>query len=64
MRNNVYMQTIGGKLGQYGANEHSEPPILTFDDHSDTIIRETFGDAKAQVFGISRYLAFRKNINR
>ncbi len=34
MHHNTYVQHQGGLLGQYGANEVSEPPILPFDEAS------------------------------
>ena len=52
MTRNVYVQTLGQTLGQYGANEEAEPPVLPFDDHAEEEIVERFGDAGARVFGV------------
>lgn len=52
MERNVYVQTLGMMLGQYGANETAEPPVLPFDDRAETEIVQRFGDTDAQVFGI------------
>ena len=52
MHGNTYIQTLGNPLGQYGANEIAEPPVLTFDENADRTITEVFGDRDAQVYYI------------
>ena len=47
---NVYVQTLGGKLGQYGANESAEPPVLPFGERAEEYVRDVFRDEGAQVF--------------
>ena len=49
MEQNVYVQTLGGTLGQYGANESAEPPVLPFDGQAEDFVRDVFHDAEAQV---------------
>ncbi len=46
---NTYIQNEGGLLGQYGANELSEPSVLSFDRDAETKIRAVFGDENAKV---------------
>ena len=50
MEGNTYVQTAGRPLGQYGANETAEPPILVFNADAEKIIREQFGDENAVVY--------------
>ena len=52
MTNNVYVQTVKGLLGQFGANDVIEPPLLPFDDDAERTITEIFEETKPQVFGI------------
>lgn len=52
MRGNTYVQSLGGMLGQYGANQEKEPPVLTFDENAEASVRELFGDAAAEIFYI------------
>ncbi len=52
MSGNTYVQTLGGSLGQYGANQEKEPPILTFDENAEASVKELFGDAEAEIFYI------------
>jgi hypothetical protein len=52
MYRNTYIQTLGATLGQYGANEVSEPEILSFDDTADKKIKEIFGDREAVIWYI------------
>ena len=52
MARNIYVQTLRQTLGQYGANEAAEPPVLPFDDRAEEEIVGRFGDAGARVFGI------------
>ena len=49
MDGNTYVQNAGRPLGQYGANEEAEPPVLVFDEHAEDVIRENFGDKNAVV---------------
>lgn len=50
MQSNTYVQHRGGWLGQYGANEEAEPPILLFDDGAEDAIRQVMGETDAKVF--------------
>lgn len=50
MSGNVYIQHLGGTLGQYGANEASEPEILMFDINSPKHIQSIFSDTEAKVY--------------
>ena len=52
MYDNIYIQHIGGMIGQYGANEVEEPPIEIFDENAEDIILNVWGDRNAQVWGI------------
>ena len=49
MNHNVYIQNVGGMLGQYGENENGEPKIITFDENTEETIKYVFKDAKAKV---------------
>ena len=49
LQGNTYIQYADGLLGQYGANETAEPPVLPFDEAAAQRIAQTFGDADAQV---------------
>jgi len=49
---NIYIQDIGGKIGQYGANEIAEPENLVFDENAEKKINEVFGDKTAKVYYI------------
>lgn len=49
MSGNTYVQHKGGMLGQYGANEVSEPPILRFDDTVKDTVEHVFGDEDAHI---------------
>ena len=49
MNHNVYIQNVGGMLGQYGENENGEPKIITFDENAKETIKYVFKDAKAKV---------------
>ena len=35
MHDNIYIQHLGGKIGQYGANEIEEPENLSFDEKAE-----------------------------
>lgn len=50
MLGNTYIQNVGGMLGQYGATEHSEPPILMFDDTVEETIQDVFKDEDANIY--------------
>jgi hypothetical protein len=50
MYNNTYIQYHGNLLGQFGANEKAEPPILPFDEKAATEIATRFGDKNARVY--------------
>ena len=52
MHDNIYIQHLGGKIGQYGANEIEEPENLSFDEKAEQKITEVFGDKNAQVYWI------------
>ena len=50
MESNTYLQEEGLCLGQYGANEIVEPPVLPFDENAEETIRMVFGETGAHVF--------------
>jgi len=52
MYGNTYVQYVGNPIGQYGANEVAEPPILTFDEQAEQTIADVFGDRDAKVYKI------------
>lgn len=52
MAHNVYVQTTGGLLGQYGANDVTEPPILPFDSHAEETVTGIWGDTDARVIEV------------
>ncbi len=52
MYRNTYIQTLGNPLGQYGANEIAEPPVVIFDENAERSIAEIFGDRDAQLYTI------------
>lgn len=54
LERNVYVQVIGETLGQYGANEQTEPPILPFDENADQTIQNIFHDQGASVYGVQK----------
>ncbi len=45
---NTYIQHEDGMLGQYGANEKGEPPIIMFSD-AKSAITDVFGDKSAKI---------------
>lgn len=49
MQENVYVQDMGGMLGQYGGKEKGEPPILPFDGNVAETIKDVLGDTSAHV---------------
>ncbi|MBQ9807056.1 MAG: right-handed parallel beta-helix repeat-containing protein [Clostridia bacterium] len=54
MNGNTYIQHAGMMLGQYGANETAEPPILRFDGQIEETVRNTLGDRNACVLVIEK----------
>lgn len=50
MSANTYLQDNGGMIGQYGANEVSEPEIAIFDASADEKIEKIFKDSGARVY--------------
>ena len=50
MQKNIYIQTVGGMLGQYGAKKDYEPPIEYFDEDRERTVREVLGDKDALIF--------------
>ena len=52
MHDNTYIQHLGGRIGQYGANEIEEPENLIFDENAEQKISEVFGDKNAKVYVI------------
>lgn len=52
MCENTYIQKAGLPLGQYGANEVEEPPILSFDEDAEKKIAEIFNDENAKVYSL------------
>lgn len=52
MRDNTFIQHLGGMIGQYGGNEQQEPAILTFDEKAEETIRTVLGDQTAKVYYI------------
>ena len=54
MYENTYIQHIGLSLGQYGANEISEPANMVFDEIADRRIADVLGDRDAKIYYIKR----------
>ena len=52
MQNNTYIQKLGHTLGQYGANEVAEPPVLSFCENAEQDIKAVFGDKNAKIYYI------------
>ena len=52
MHDNVYIQHLGGKIGQYGGNAVAEPENLAFDEQAEEKINNVFGDKSATVYVI------------
>ena len=50
MSRNVYIQKLGGMIGQYGGKESGEPPILPFDENAEDTIKNTLGEKDAKVY--------------
>lgn len=53
LRDNLYLQSLGLPLGQYGANELAEPEILTFDKGAAKTIHSVFGDKSAKILYVN-----------
>ena len=52
MYGNIYVQTLGGRIGQYGGNENGEPENLLFDDKAEEKIKTVFGEENPIVYFI------------
>jgi hypothetical protein len=52
MWENTYIQKLGHTLGQYGANQTTEPPVLSFVENSTEYVTNIFGDKNAKVYYI------------
>ena len=52
MERNIYMQHKDGTLGQYGANEISEPDVEMFGDNVKEIIENVFKDNGAKIHAL------------
>ena len=52
MYGNTYIQTLGGKIGQYGANEVKEPENLIFDENAEEKIKKDFCEEDPTVYYI------------
>ena len=52
MSRNIYIQDLGGMIGQYGGKEQGEPPVLTFDKNAETTIKDILGDKTATVVAL------------
>ena len=49
---NTYIQSLGGMVGQFGANEIKEPDIVLFDENAEESINGIFKDKTANVYYI------------
>ncbi len=49
MQGNIYIQNLGGMLGQYGGKEQGEPPVIPFDNDVARKIQDTLGDKEAVI---------------
>ena len=49
LEGNTFIQYPGGLLGQYGASQTAEPPVLPFDENAAETVRSVFKDAQATV---------------
>lgn len=52
MYNNTYIQTLGGKIGQYGGNEIAEPENLVFGMDAEEKIKTVFKEENPTVYFI------------
>lgn len=50
MYDNIYIQNMGGMIGQYGGNEEQEPAVLIVDAHFEETIKNVFKDKSAKTF--------------
>lgn len=50
MYDNTYIQKLGGIMGQFGANEEKEPPLVMFDKNIQKNINEVFKDKIAKIY--------------
>lgn len=50
MQGNTYVQHLGGRLGQYGANDIEEPENMVFDQAAAQKISDVLGEKDAQVY--------------
>jgi hypothetical protein len=50
MQNNIYIQNMGGMIGQYGFNEEKEPDIIYVDEKFEDTVRTVFRDENAKTF--------------
>lgn len=46
---NTYVQHQGGLLGQYGANQQAEPPVLPFDERAKETLQTVYGEQNPTV---------------
>ncbi|MBQ9131096.1 MAG: hypothetical protein IJX62_01315, partial [Clostridia bacterium] len=46
---NVFLQSNGGCLGQYGSTDGGIPPMLTFDETVERVLADTVGDRAAGI---------------
>ena len=49
---NTYVQRLGLKLGQYGANVQTEPEYMDFDETAEDKIGNILGDKNARIYFI------------
>ena len=54
MHHNTYVQELGLTLGQYGANEVAEPPMLPFDEQAEQTILEVLKEESPTVYYIQK----------
>lgn len=54
MYGNTYIQTLGGRIGQYGGNENEEPENLVFDENAEEKIKTFFGEKDPTVYFIEQ----------
>ena len=50
MYENTYVQNLAAPLGQYGANELQEPPVIAFSENAEIDLQNHFGDKDAKVY--------------
>lgn len=54
LEGNIYIQTLGGTLGQFGGCERGEPQIQIFDERAEDYIKKTLGDGDAKIYFINQ----------